>query len=293
MIEGYIDQLDRELFVGSRQRRRILAEVGDHLHDAADALRRDGHDDREALQLAIARFGAPNEIAERFNRQACVTIARTRTFTSALAGMAIAASFVSGAASISATAQPSMSTRVTFILGAIVGQVALAAGLRLAALVIGSGEMTLTEPRQLRVVERTSKALGVTLPITALLLGVALSSAAGSDPPFVAVAGLFIVGLAAALLIRSPRAISSAMSTATGHLRWSTPSGAPERVARWIADYSLIVLPILAAVGAAIAMNHAETNFAAAVPWGIGEAIAVVAGYVTLGRTLGWRRARS
>jgi hypothetical protein len=186
-----------------------------------------------------------------------------------------------------------MSARVTFILGAIVGQVALAAGLRLAALVLGSGEATLVEPRQLQVVEHTSKALGVTLPITALLLGVALWSAAGSDPPFIAVAGLLIAGLASALLIRSPRAISSATSIATRHLTGSTPFGGPERVARWIAEYSLLVLPILAVVGAAFAMSHAETNFAAAVPWGIGEAIAVVAGYLTLGRTLGWRPARS
>lgn len=44
--------------------------------------------------------------------------------------------------------------------------------------------------------------------------------------------------------------------------------------------------PLLAAAGA---MSHAETTFAAALPWGALEAAAVVAGFTVLGPQLGLR----
>ncbi len=55
MIEPYLAELSRELRVGPLRRRRILAEVHAHLEDA-------GGDEE-----AIARFGAPREVAARFN----------------------------------------------------------------------------------------------------------------------------------------------------------------------------------------------------------------------------------
>jgi hypothetical protein len=55
VIERYLAELSRHLRVGPLRRRRILAEVRAHLEDAG------GDED------AVARFGAPAEVAARFN----------------------------------------------------------------------------------------------------------------------------------------------------------------------------------------------------------------------------------
>jgi hypothetical protein len=55
MIDRYLAELSQHLRVGPLRRRRILAEVEAHLHEA-------GGDEE-----AIARFGAPAEVAEPFN----------------------------------------------------------------------------------------------------------------------------------------------------------------------------------------------------------------------------------
>ena len=58
MIDAYLAELSRHLRVGPLRRRRILAEVEAHLTDA-------GGDEE-----AVARFGAPEEVAGRFNELA-------------------------------------------------------------------------------------------------------------------------------------------------------------------------------------------------------------------------------
>lgn len=58
MIDAYLAELSRHLRVSPWRRRRILAEVEAHLRDAG------GDAD------AIARFGTPEEVAERFNELA-------------------------------------------------------------------------------------------------------------------------------------------------------------------------------------------------------------------------------
>jgi HAAS domain-containing protein len=66
-IDRYLRELERELRVGRRRRRRILAEAEDHLREAA----------REAgEEAAVARFGAPREVARRFAEAAAGAPAR-------------------------------------------------------------------------------------------------------------------------------------------------------------------------------------------------------------------------
>jgi hypothetical protein len=76
-VREYVAALSRELRVGPLRRRRILAEVEDHLSEASA---------EEAEEAAITRFGPVEEVASRFNRQWRV---RTR-----LAGAAVLAGIV-------------------------------------------------------------------------------------------------------------------------------------------------------------------------------------------------------
>ena len=60
-IDRYLSELGRKLRVGGRLRRRILLEAEDHLREAAS----DGGE-----EAAVARFGAPTEVAGRFTETA-------------------------------------------------------------------------------------------------------------------------------------------------------------------------------------------------------------------------------
>lgn len=64
-IAAYLDELSRLL--ARRGRRRVLAEVRMHLLDAAAARRALGEDAETAQRQAVARFGAPREVARQFN----------------------------------------------------------------------------------------------------------------------------------------------------------------------------------------------------------------------------------
>ena len=53
--------------------RRILAEVADHLAEAAQARRRNGMNQHDAEEDAVRRLGPPEEFARRFDRFAAFT----------------------------------------------------------------------------------------------------------------------------------------------------------------------------------------------------------------------------
>lgn len=65
-IAAYLVALDHELVVGLGRRRRILAEVEDHLRTATTAARADGATPRMAEERAITAIGPPHEVASAF-----------------------------------------------------------------------------------------------------------------------------------------------------------------------------------------------------------------------------------
>jgi hypothetical protein len=66
-IEAYLRQLQRELRVRGRARRRILAELRAHLLDAVEAEQSRGAEEGLATQRAVVRFGLVAETARQFN----------------------------------------------------------------------------------------------------------------------------------------------------------------------------------------------------------------------------------
>jgi hypothetical protein len=66
-IERYLGELERELRIGGRLRRRILAEAEDHLREAAREVGEDA---------AVSCFGQPAELARRFAANAAGSTGR-------------------------------------------------------------------------------------------------------------------------------------------------------------------------------------------------------------------------
>lgn len=69
-IDAYLDELERQLRVPHRARRRIVAEVRAHLLDAAEAEQPSTADGSCAAERAVLRFGPAAETARQFNRPA-------------------------------------------------------------------------------------------------------------------------------------------------------------------------------------------------------------------------------
>ena len=74
-IDAYLDRLDRELRLQRAPRRRLLAEVEDHLRACARELGA-GVDEAEAECRAIERFGAAATVARHFAQAVAATSAR-------------------------------------------------------------------------------------------------------------------------------------------------------------------------------------------------------------------------
>jgi hypothetical protein len=68
-IDAYVDELERQLRVSRRARRRILIEVRAHLLDAAEAEQRSAAEASCAAERAVLRFGLAAETAGQFNRR--------------------------------------------------------------------------------------------------------------------------------------------------------------------------------------------------------------------------------
>jgi hypothetical protein len=66
-IEDYLARLSQQPPFRGRGARRILQEIGTHLREAADELRRQGLDPTAAAAKAIERFGSPAVVCELFD----------------------------------------------------------------------------------------------------------------------------------------------------------------------------------------------------------------------------------
>ena len=76
ILNGYLAALRSALTVGPVERRRILAEISDGLHCAAEVRMEAGTDPVEAAREAVAEFGDPEEVARGFTAVIAPAFAR-------------------------------------------------------------------------------------------------------------------------------------------------------------------------------------------------------------------------
>ena len=314
-IEVYLDRLDRELRLNRAPRRRLLAEVEDHLRTSASELNVAAGVE-EAERRAVERFGAAATVARHFAMVVAATSARRSTYWLGLAFSTYAAAcllfaltassefadFPQGAPSVLALQVAAVSLAVSLVRslrwrtstdvpedrirflanGAVIGAAALAVGL--------AGEMAIAVTRPAGVLPWQD------LPLVAVAFGAAvgaalvasLSAAAATfrASTLAAVPGARRVGRAplptlvddiGALVPKTRRPVAAMFSRP--RLLVTTVAGAAVvgvfigQVAGPVAEHASIVLPALALVGF--------------------EALCVLVGYLTLGRLLGLRRART
>lgn len=299
MIDHYLTEFDRELRVSAATRRRILVEVGDHLRDASDSRIASGIDPTEAEESAIAAFGAPADIAEPLNAQAATTAIRRLPPIVATSGMLLVAGLLWAARSHPAVApSATMVTRASFLVAALAVQVAFVAGLRASARVLGDWRDPVAPAAHRDVVRRSSAVATVAIGVAAGGWTVALITAnhragttrtgevAGATLMLIAAAALAIT-MATMLRRRSAEAEGPTARRSAGAL------GVPERVIAFVQRYPWFAAVPAALLGSAIAMVHAETSFAGAVPWGAAEAAAVFGGLWLLGPSLDLRPSRN
>lgn len=78
-IDDYVSETRRHLYGAWWTRRRIAAEFDTHLHDSVEALIRNGSTESEAREIAIERFGSPDEVARALAHARGVGIATDLT----------------------------------------------------------------------------------------------------------------------------------------------------------------------------------------------------------------------
>ena len=83
LIDAYLKELRAELKLPRRTRERVLAEVADHLHEAAE--RREGDGDEAVQRAAIETFGSPRLVALRFSEELAAVDARRGAVLTAVA----------------------------------------------------------------------------------------------------------------------------------------------------------------------------------------------------------------
>lgn len=67
LLDRYLADVDSYLQIDAAHRRRVVAEIEGHLHDAVEALIADGVRPDDALRQAIAGLGSPQEVAMQFS----------------------------------------------------------------------------------------------------------------------------------------------------------------------------------------------------------------------------------
>jgi hypothetical protein len=315
-IEEYLDQLDAELRVNRVPRRRLLAEVEDHLRTSATELDADAGSE-EAEHRAVARFGAAATVARGFAMVVAATSARRSTYWLGLAFSTYAAAcllfaftassefadFPQGAPSalalqVAAVAfalslvrslrwRRSTNTpedRIRFLAnGAVIGAAALAAGLA------SEAAIALTRPAGVLPWQD--------LPIVAVAFGVAVGASL--------VAGLSAA--AAAFRTSTLAAVPGAQTVAPGSLPpvvddigalvpttrrpVAAVFGRPAFLVSTLAGAAVVGVFIGQVAGRPFA--HHASIVLPALALAAFEALCVIVGYLTLGRSLGLRRDRA
>ena len=307
-IADYLDRLEHELRLKRAPRRRLLAEVEDHLRSSAGELGAD-LPTHEAERRAVERFGAAAIVARHFAQTVAASSARRSSYWLGAAFVAYAATavlfaltagprfadFPQGAPSALALQVAAVAFAVSLVRtarwrraplvpedrvrllanGAVIGIGAVAAGLALETLV------ALTRPAGVLSWSDLPIVVGMLAVATCVTLAAALAAAAAA----------FRSSLLAAL----PGAETSgrrALPTLVDDVGELVPPARRPLAALFSRPALLVGLVALVAF-AAVVVSQPASSALPALALGLLEATAIVVGYLLLGRPLGLRGGRA
>jgi hypothetical protein len=213
------------------------------------------------------------------------------------AGAMVVAAFLAAAVSQpKASQQATVAMQVSFFLGVIAFQVAVLAGACGASRTLATWRTSATSGgdrafvRRCTIISMTALSAGVLAITTNLILDARQPSHTNGVALAAAVAGMIAtvaVGLVTALRLNVNAADED---TAAGGVGAPALFTLGESVIARVHRYPVLSCATVTIAAATWAMSQAETaTVAAALPWGISQAVAVVAGFVLLGPALDLR----
>jgi hypothetical protein len=292
MIDRYLADLAACLHVPRHRRRRILDEVRDHLDDSAVSLLSEGLTAAEAEERAIASFGPADVVAAQFNRQEAAAFTRVAPVLMVACGLTVLGGFA-----LATLLQPTgngpapapLLRQIAFFIGVLGAQFAVVAGVR-AVSRVAAGWRTPPCGNDVRLVRRAGAVFVGGLLATVLGWSVALLHVehVRHDVRLVPLTAGLVAMIAGAVAAAAfvLRRISTAAAPADERPLAPGWLAVGERVIAWCGRRPWLTCGLVTLASSAAAMRHAETTLIGALPWGLAEAVAVVAGYVALGPAL-------
>jgi hypothetical protein len=294
MIEDYIDDIDRRLVVSTRQRSRIIQDIRDHLADAVEQLAVQGVDGPTAELQAVAAFGSPTDLASQFNGHAAAVAMRRTPITMAACGAAVVGGFL-----LAAVTQPSMAVRqpagivqqVAFFTAVLGLEFAFVAGLRLSVRAAARWWVTPSQSDQF-LLRRAMVVFGVALAVAAVGWTVVMAEVLGESNRR---AATLVAGMVMMIGAAGVAGVALTLQRLHGQDEPSMPEsvatdrsilGAAELGVGWVGRRPRTTCAVVAIAAGLTAMANADTTVRGALPWGIVQAAAVVAGFVLLGPAL-------
>jgi hypothetical protein len=296
-IDVFVSDLGARLRFGGRARRSVLDEVRDHLNDSADRSEAAGSTRERAEATAVVVFGSAELLARHFNAAAGARAMRRAPLVALAAGASVVVGFVVAAAPQPRTARPATPTQqVTFFLAVVALQVAITAGFCGGARVLAVWRSAAASGparafvRRCILVSMVALVAGVASLALNFVLDARRSSLAHRGALAIG-AAVMIVG-AAAGLVTARRLRVNASDEDDGVRGAESPPllRAGDTTITLVHHHPVVACGAVMLAASAWAMSRAEAaSVIAALPWGAGEAAAVVLGFVVLGPLLGLR----
>jgi hypothetical protein len=296
-VESYLGAFSAALRVPARERRRIVAEVRDHLVDDMAAGERAGATPEAAAADALEAFGPPVDIARRFNALAGTRDARRATIALGTSGAIVAAGFLFGAAQQAgarSVAAP-LWLPVLFFAARVAFEIALVSGLCAAAHALAFGPAVVASSRDRGAVRRAVNAGTAALCLSAIGLVATLFAALdryGVSDASRLVAGAVVVAIAIPIATITQRRFKGNDDDDDGDSD-APPSGAfmvGERSLAVVRRHPVMACGVVATASMITAMSSAESTVPVAFGWGIAQAACVITGFLWFGPGLGLRR---
>lgn len=298
-IAQYLSELDSQLHVGRKQRLAILEEVQDHLLESAERLSSKGILRGHAEVGATSAFGFLPTIAGQFNANAGAKAMRRAPVITVMAGLAVVALFLLAVTrQPKSIAQANVYQQATFLLSVISFQfyvIAGACGISRALAIwhcstnSGSGREYV---RRCTVISMTALTLGILTMSLNFLFDVHRASPTRGLPLTLSAISMLLVasmGLIGVIKLQvNPFSEYPDISSKHRNILFTSGESAIDIVRRFPVQTSLLAT----IVTSSWVMFRAETSsFFGAWPWGVTEAVSVIAGFYLLGPVLELRSA--
>jgi hypothetical protein len=297
-IDAFLHELEASLRLHPRRRATVVAEVRDHFDDAVAHHLAAGMARDAAERQAVADFGPVATVAGPANAAAGTVAMRRAPLVAGAVGALVVVGLVlaaqGGAQRAQLTGARAVVGPVAFFAGAIAIELAFVSGLCAASRVLSSWRRAEAPSADRSFVLHHSARAAAFAGGAGGLWAISVQNGPihqGGWRHGAVLGGLALIvgGLVLATLLLPRLRINRHDEATAGDAAPSPVLALGERAIAVVRRHPVPSCALVAVVAGAGAMSHAETSVLAALPWGIGQALAVVVGYVWLGPSLGLR----